>query len=71
MACGANGNALRHLVLDAADSANGGGCDGARNSRDDNRNNSDGRNASNLFRNDGAHGDRDGFGEERTHENVA
>ena len=63
MACRTDGNALSHLVLDAAELAYGRCRDGARDSRDSDGDDGDGGNATDLFGDDGTHRDGDGLGQ--------
>lgn len=55
----ADGDTLGDAVLDAAELAYGRGCDGSGDSRDGNGDDGDGGNASDLFGDDAAHGNRD------------
>ena len=68
MACGADSDTLGDLVLDAAEPAYGRGGNGPRDSCNGDGDNGDWRDAANLSRHDGTHGNRDGLGQERKHE---
>lgn len=71
MACGTDSDSLGNLVFDAAEPAYGRSGHGARDSCDGDRYNGDWRNAADLCRHDGTHGNRDGLGQERKHECFA
>ena len=71
MARSTDGNPLRYWILDAEKSANERCRDSTRNSRDDYRDNRDGRNAANLFGYNGTHRNCNRFWNERKHERLA